>query len=457
MSLRLRLTLLYTLTLAAVLLIFGALVYSLINSTAINQVDRQLRGNALELIDTLKVSSDGRFDTRGVSEFKTAFPVQYEVWGNDGTLQVRSPLSLTESLDSMSLTYKRTGFSTITHQGESMRVVTIPISNQRGAVGVLQMSMALDLVVSLRSSLAGILLSMALILSVFVAIGSWWLTGRETAPLQRVTNTAERITQVDDLSRRIAIRQGDSSEVTTLIESFNHTLQRMEKLFISQRQFTADVSHELRTPLTVIKGEVGLMRQTERLDAESLRNIDLEVDRLSRLVGEILLFSQAESGNLQLNFSQVEVDTLLLDVYQNAKSLAGEKVKITLDSIDQLTAEADHDRLKQVLLNLVSNALAHTPAGGAVTLGLSKYEDNACIRVSDTGPGISEADLPHIFDRFYRSEKSRTRKESTGFGLGLSIADLIIKKHHGVIRVKSREGLGTTFYVSLPLIQPKTK
>ena len=457
MSLRVRLTLLYTLTLTAVLLLFGALVYGLVSTTMIGQIDRQLQSISGQFIQNLRVDEQGRFDPAKLNEFKSPFPIQYQVWGEDGSLQLKSPLELTESMDSMSLTYRRTGISTINHMGESLRVLTVPISNQRGPVGTVQLSMSLDLIENLRSSLGGILLSMALILSVIVAIGSWWLTGKEIASLERVTSAATKITQVDDLSRRISLRGEESLEVTELVQSFNHTMERLEKLFNTQRQFTADVSHELRTPLTVIKGEAGIMRQTGQLDQESVQNIDREVGRLTRLVDEILVFSQAEAGSLKLDIVPRQLDTLLLEVHQAARTLAGDRVKVVLDDIAQLTAEIDADRIKQVLINLVSNALTYTPNGGVITLGMRDRGEKACIRVSDNGPGISKEDLPHIFDRFYRSEKSRTRGASTGFGLGLSIADLIVKKHHGLIRVKSKEGEGTTFYVSLPLEQPKAE
>jgi signal transduction histidine kinase len=241
-------------------------------------------------------------------------------------------------------------------------------------------------------------------------------------------------------------------------------LERLEQLFNSQRRFLADVSHELRTPLTVIKGNVGLMRQQGIADEESMDSIEAEVDRLTRMVGDLLLLAQAESGRLPLDHSKVELDTVFLEVFQQMRLLAGERLQVKLAEIDQIMVIGDRDRLKQVLLNLVGNAIQYTPQGGQVNLALRKVADKAQIIVTDTGPGIPSQDLPHIFERFYRGEKSRKRNKTTGFGLGLSIAYWIVRGHGGTIEVNSAEGKGTTFCVWLPLngqvapsLPPETK
>jgi two-component system OmpR family sensor kinase len=237
-----------------------------------------------------------------------------------------------------------------------------------------------------------------------------------------------------------------------MVAAFNATLRRLEKLFASQQRFLADVSHELRTPLTVIKGNVDLMRHMKQVDEESLDNIEDEADRLTRLVGDLLLEAQAESGKLPLHFAPVEMDTLLLEVFNEMRILARERVHLKLTEIDQILINGDRDRLKQVLINLISNAIKYTPQGGYVYLSLGKFSDNARLIVRDTGLGIPAGDLPHIFERFYRAEKSRSRSKVGGFGLGLSIAYWIVTNHGGQIEVDSAEGKGTTFCIYLPLL-----
>jgi signal transduction histidine kinase len=200
----------------------------------------------------------------------------------------------------------------------------------------------------------------------------------------------------------------------------------------------------------VIKGNVSLVRKYG-VDEESLSGIENEVDRLNRMVGNLLLLAQAEAGVVPFDMATIELDTILLEVFQQMRVLAGERCRIELLDIDQIQVYGDRDRLKQVFLNLVGNAIQYTPTGGKVVLSMQREDGNARITVSDTGPGIPAEDLPHIFERFYRGEKSRTRAKSTGFGLGLSIAYWIVRNHQGRIEVDSKEGAGTTFTVWLPI------
>jgi signal transduction histidine kinase len=173
------------------------------------------------------------------------------------------------------------------------------------------------------------------------------------------------------------------------------------------------------------------------------------------MVGDLLLLIQAESGKLPLDMKPVELDTLLLAVSKEMAVLARERVQVKVTEIDQVLVQGDHDRLKQVLLNLISNAITYTPVGGEVFLSLVKVGSQARLIVRDTGLGIPAADLPHIFERFYRAEKSRTRAKISGFGLGLSIAYWIVNNHGGQIEVDSKEGQGTTFCIYLPLLTGK--
>jgi signal transduction histidine kinase len=284
------------------------------------------------------------------------------------------------------------------------------------------------------------------------ALVGWFSTRQALAPLKAVTQTALQITRADDLSRRISYQGSADDEVGQLITAFNQTLGRLESLFNTQRRFIADVGHELRTPLTVIKGNVDLMRRMGNTDEESLGSIESEVDRLTRLVGDLLLLAQAESGKLPLDRRIVELDTLVLEAIQQMSVLARDKLALRLGEFDQVQVCGDQDRLKQVLVNLMGNAINYAPKGGEVIIGLGKMGEQARLTVFDTGPGIPAEDLPHVFERFYRGEKSRTRsREGKGFGLGLSIAYWIVRNHGGRIEVDSKEGMGTTFCVWLPL------
>ena len=196
------------------------------------------------------------------------------------------------------------------------------------------------------------------------------------------------------------------------------------------------------------------MRRLNCGDDESMTSIENEVDRLTRLVGDLLLLAQAESGKLPLITATVELDTLLLEVLNQMRVLAKDRLDLRLGEIDQVIICGDKDRLKQVLVNLIGNAIQYTPPGGEVIVGLGKENNKARLTISDNGPGIPAEDLPYIFERFYRGEKSRTRlKDGKGFGLGLSIAYWIVRNHGGQIEVASREPQGTTFCIWLPLAE----
>ncbi|MCX7669523.1 MAG: cell wall metabolism sensor histidine kinase WalK, partial [Anaerolineae bacterium] len=212
-----------------------------------------------------------------------------------------------------------------------------------------------------------------------------------------------------------------------------------------------DVSHDLRTPLTTIQGNVDLLRRgaadDPQLRNEALRAIADETARMRRMVSDLLLLAQADAG-LKLQRQPVELDTLLLEVYRQAQVMAGDRLTVHLGAEDQALVLGDPDRLRQLLLNLVDNALKYTPAGGEVTLTLRRRDGWVQVIVEDTGIGISPEDLPHIFERHYRADRSRSR--SGGHGLGLAIAQWIAQAHDGRIEVTSELGKGSRFTVWLP-------
>lgn len=456
MSLRLRLTIIYSAISGGILLIFGILLYSLVNVLMVSQVDTTLDQTAKDLLADWRVDSSGEISQEGLPNVNLTSSVYYQIWDSHGRLNSSSPGlgQINQPFDPVGYQYKRSLFRNSSLQNVHLRVLTIPLEAGGRSIGTLQVAASLAMVEATRRSLIQTIIIIALFASLFAAAISWLLTGQAISPLVTLTEGAMRISGADDLSQRLPQRGNGNDEIGRLVNAFNETLGRLEQLFLSQQRFLADVSHELRTPLTVIKGNVDLMRRMNSLDAESLDSIEDEADRLTRLVGDLLLETQAESGKLPLHFTPVEMDTLLLEVYKEMHILARGRVNLKLPEIDQVMITGDRDRLKQVLINLISNAIKYTPQGGEVTLTLGKSGENARLIVRDTGQGIPKEDLPHIFERFYRAEKSRTRSKAGGFGLGLSIAYWIINHHGGQIEVDSAEGKGTTFCIYLPLQKP---
>ena len=451
MTLRFRLTLLYTALMGGVILIYGSLAYGLVSIFLHDQIDNSLTLEANSLIDQIQVNSVNQVDLRIFHRITVAENYYIQFWGMDGEMQTSRPGTFETPLDEEARLSGKSVFTTRIVEGFRMRVLSVPIRTERMPIGVLQIGMNLTLVEAIQQILSTILVFLAFLTMLFSALASWLVTSQALSPLSKVTNLATTITRADDLMRRIPLEGPAYDEVGQLILAFNQTLERLEKLFTSQGRLLADVSHELRTPLTVIKGNIALMRRMNEADEESLRSIEAEVDRLTRLVGDLLLLTQADAGEVPMDRKPVELDTILLEVYQQMRILAGDPIEVRILEIDQIQILADRDRIKQVFLNLVANAIQYTPKNGKVNLKLYREDNIACFVVQDTGPGIAEEDIPFIFDRFYRGEKSRKRRKETGFGLGLSIAKYIVKNHGGIIEVESRVGEGTTFTVSLPV------
>lgn len=455
MSLRLRLTLLYAVFMGGIMVVFGATVYSLVSVRLLDQADSTLEKVARDIIAAAEVDPMGGLNEIIPPPLDMTANTFVQVWKNNGQIHSASPSirAIPVSMDPEGLAAGKTAYRYSNVAGARLRVLTIPLKVGEHQAGIMQVGMNMHVIDATRNELLSIMISVAVVAVLVAAFGSWIMLGRAFSPLETMTETVDQINRADDLSRRIPCNSNAKDEITDLVESFNQTLERLETLFTSQQRFLADVSHELRTPLTVIKGNVDLMRRIKEADEESLTSIDQEAGRLTRLVGGLLMLAQAESGKLALNFAPVEIDLLLTEVFTEMSMLAGTKVRVRLNEIDQALVNGDRDRLKQVFLNLIANAIQYTPQGGEVFLSLKKIGEQARIVIRDTGPGIPAADLPHIFDRFYRAEKSRTRSASSGFGLGLSITKWIVEHHGGRIEVQSKEGEGTTFVIWLAVLE----
>jgi heavy metal sensor kinase len=287
------------------------------------------------------------------------------------------------------------------------------------------------------------------IVIVFTGVLGWFLAGRALDPVNSVAETAQRITH-SNLDMQIPLRRvGD--ELDRLIEAFNHMMTRLNLSFEQIRQFSTDVSHELRTPLTVVRGqlEVALFTaKTTEQYREAMVNALEDVDRLSNIVRALLMLSQAESGQLLLQRTQLDFAELLrdqVDQYQIPAEAQG--VELTAELPSACIIYCDKIQIERMVSNLLGNAIKYTPAGGRVMARLNGEAGWAKFIVEDTGVGISSDHLPHIFDRFYRVPSADPEK---GLGLGLSFVSWIVKAHGGVVSVESELHKGTRFTVSLP-------
>ncbi len=470
MSIRLRLTLWYVSLLAVILVVISGVLYAVLSYSFLSETDRTLQTRAAEVQHgadaALEVQSDpriyiarGRFILPAAETFATP-GVFVQVSTPDGVAVSRSENLGAQTLVASATTLAAVAngdalFVTLIKDNVPLRMYVAPLNAHAQIVGVIQVAESLQGVNTTLAQLATwLIIGIAAGLALAFGVGTL-LAGSALAPMDRITSTAHAIARSNDLSRRIE-QNPTKDEVGRLAETFNEMLARIEELFRAQQRFVADVSHELRSPLTAIRGNLDLLRRGAVNDAlarqEALAAIESEAARMQRLVADLLLLARADAG-VTIEKQIVELDTLLLDIYRQAR-LMTTTVKVSLGSEDQAQVVGDPDRLKQLFLNLADNAIKYTPAGGTVTLALERDEALVRVTIADTGVGIPASDLPKIFDRFYRADKSRVRDPANGAGgtgLGLAIVKWIVDAHGGTITVASQVGKGSMFTVTLPL------
>jgi signal transduction histidine kinase len=306
----------------------------------------------------------------------------------------------------------------------------------------------------------GELLRSILLVSPMILLGSlalgYWQAGRGLRPLQQMTEELEAITDGRSLHRRLAVAGGARDEVSRLGATVNGMLARLEQSFASLRRFTADASHELKTPLMVLRAGVERALTHPAAPPESLESLDETLDQINQmteLVDALLTLARADEGRAPLAVEPHDIAALLTEAAETAEILGAEAgISVSVDRpTGPVILEVDADRIRQLLLNLVTNAVKYTPPGGRVALGLDDRGWEVALTVADSGVGIAAGDLPHIFDRFWRADVARSRTgDRAGAGLGLAITKWIAEAHGGTIAVQSRPNRGTSFTVLFP-------
>lgn len=480
MTIRNKLTLLYSGLLAIIIVLFGISMFAVTRWVLVSSVDNTLAETADQIWRNSRAEEIREFG--GPSrimiflprdlDFFRASGVVVQVWqlGASDPQLVRSSSNLgvyENPIDANALELEQERFAggddslnslytTVNVNSGEWRVLTLPYDIRSWRV-VIQAATSFEAVNQASQGLLVIIVvasGVALIGSVLLG---WALANRVLKPIEDITRSAEQITAADDLKTRLAWN-GPMDEMGRLVSVFNRAMERLEHLFSVQQRFVADVSHELRTPLTAIRGNIDLIKRYG-VDDESLDAVESEVGRMSRLVNDLLLLARADNGELKLNVTELDLDIIVGETYREARILTQDRdLKVTVVDFEPVRINGDADRLKQLLSNLVGNAIKFTPDGGQITLSLRKTERDAVLQVQDTGLGIEPGHLQRIFDRFYQADASRVRLAGgEGAGLGLSIAQWIAEAHGGKIRVESAVGEGTTFTVSIPHVEEPDK
>jgi len=349
-------------------------------------------------------------------------------------------------------------YGTVVLDGELVRVFSTPIRRDGQIEGAVQVAHPLTEQERLNHGLVQTLLTLMPLALLVAGMGGAFLTDRAMRPVRRITEEAAQI-GAHDLSRRLEVSGKD--ELSELAATFNAMIarletafQQMERAYEQQRRFTADASHELRTPLTTIKANTSLALSGNPTAAEyreALQAADEASDTMNRIVQDLLLLARSDGGQLEFRLAPVPVQQIL----ERVSALVGdaESAPLTVQVPDStLAVLGDAHHLQRLFVNLAENAVRHTPVDGRITLAARvdpNDDQRVLIRVQDTGEGIAPEHLPHVCERFYRADASRTRSQG-GTGLGLSICQSIVQAHGGTLRIESERGHGTTVTVTLP-------
>ena len=455
-SIRLRLTLWYVLLLAVILAAFSTGIYLTLRQNLYGNLDDSIETRANDLLAVMRYDGErptlsGRIPSDNPNQgeqFVRVFDLAGEPTFDNSTPEGDIPVdrgAVGAALAGKTVT------RTVDVSDETIRVRTLPIEPDGQISGVLEVGRSEG---DVGDTLRTLLLVLGIAYPVTLALASFggaFLAGRALSPIDKLTRLARRVS-AKDLSQRLNLRLPDD-EVGRLARTFDEMIARLDDAFRRQRQFTADASHELRTPLTAIKGQVEVALRRRRDAAayrEVLQAVNEEVDRLIRLVGSLLTLARADAGQIPIALETVSLPELVAGAVEQVDPVAKQRdIELSASAGPAVTLQADEDLLLQLLLNLLDNAIKHTPAGGRVTVGWRVNGRQVELWVRDTGVGIAGEHLAHIFDRFYRVDKARSRAEG-GVGLGLSICRWIAEAHGGHISVRSAPGQGSTFTAGLP-------
>lgn len=443
----------------SVLIVFSIFVYFSLKNDLLTSVDDSLQLSATQAIAAVNFENGQINFSDSVPEGPTASDLAergltirilspqgdlIEAFGPYRTLPVYTS-SLIAARQNQSVYFTITD----TNESEPVRFYSAPIIENSSLAGVVQVAQSLGPVGETLNRLLTIILLGTPVLIGIAGVGGYFLAARALAPIDKMTRTAQRIS-AEDLSARLDL-PGTNDEVGRLAATFDHMIQRLDDAFQREHQFTSDASHELRTPLAAMQAIISVTREERRSPEDyeqALDDLAEETDRLKTLTEDLLKFARNDTSNSYV-FEPLDLSLLLSDLNESLQPLAEKKRLILKSEIEaHVTITGDSDALIRLFVNLLDNAIKYTAEGVITTILRSTPDGFVEVNITDTGPGIAPEDMPHIFERFYRVERSRSTR---GTGLGLSIAAQIAQAHGGSIIVTSTVGKGSSFTVQLPI------
>lgn len=459
MSIRLRLTLLYSAILVLTLIGFSTVLYLTLARGTLRVLDERLADEAGRLI----AAKEFRLDSVLLPVRQFAAPATFiQTRNSEGKATYR-----TDNLNDYDLPLSDAGLASVLEgkdwiettslENVRLRTLTRPVSVRSRVIGMVQIARALtDQDQSLRT-LRGLLLGGSVVVTILACGAGWLLAGTALRPINRITQTAARIGDERDFGRRIT-HSGPADEIGRLATTINVMLEELqsayrqvEQALLAQRRFVADASHELRTPLTTVRGNIGLLQREPPINEDDrvavLDDMVGETDRLIRLVNDLLVLARADAGRA-LPSEPVALRPVVEESSRTIRTLDPGRV-VEYPDLPDVTVAGNRDAIKQILLILLDNALKFTPRDATISIMVEADEDQVILSVRDTGPGIEPKLLPHIFERFVRGTASRT---GSGAGLGLAIARTLAEMQQGRLTVESAPGQGSTFSLRLPRV-----
>ena len=471
MSIRLRLTLWYTTILVVTLSAFAVVIFVGLERLWQNNLDTTVQGRAQEagqqisVLFALSSSGTAAAFAAGPDQEQLDTLAQGDIYIQyvdiNGVVKQRSRNLLTalpiSPDDTQAIRRGQSGYRTLsTAEGDNLRayLLVLRLPNGQPYAAVMTAGSTAPLLAALRRAqlfLAGGTLAATLLLALIV----YAVARAGLRPISRMARDAAGIQEAQDLSRRVAVPR-THDEVAELGVTFNGMLGRLEAAFAAQRRFIADASHELRTPLTAIRGNADLLRQhgarmTDADRDEVLAEVTTEAERMTRLINDLLALARVQAGE-QPQPQPLRLNDIAESAVRGARGLARGHEIIYAAANEYLWVLGDADRLKQLALILLDNAIKYTPPEGCIWVALRRDGAHAELRVTDNGPGIPPERLPHLFDRFYRGGTLARGRDDGGAGLGLAIAREITQGFGGSIAVESTAGRGTAFTVTFPLL-----
>ncbi|MBI3951612.1 MAG: heavy metal sensor histidine kinase [Acidobacteria bacterium] len=461
-SIRFRLTAWYAVLLALMLIVLGSAVYVGLARYLTTSLSDQLSLQARQIDDTWLRQLNQSGEDYVVDEIDEHLSPDVtnrfiRLTRPDGSVLYQSKPPRDNSFDPAAIVTARQPHSTGLREehpvgGAELLVYSLPSSVPGVGSFLIEVGASYT---QIENTLHGLAVIFAVMLPVALALaigGGYGLTRRALQPVDEITRAAESITSRNLSERLPTPHTGD--EIERLSATLNRMIERLEHSFHQVTQFTADASHELRTPLTILRGELEVALRGNDLNPaarEVIESVLEETERLSKTVENLMTLSRLDSGELKLERSRFDLAGLCRQTVEQMSLLAEDKaIRLECSALEQIEVNADPLRLRQILINLIDNAIKYTPAGGRVTITAAQETDRVVIEVTDTGQGIPAEALLYIFDRFYRVDKGRSR-EHGGSGLGLAIARSICELHGGRISVESSIGKGTRLHVEIPI------